>query len=956
MEGAVRVGRILTDSERNARIADETSPFIEGEVLRTGFAVSDTYVLTAWHCVAASFDQRVWFRLRQHAAEIPRYAYVPVRLANYSQSLDVAVLEIDRPSLPEVALTEAAACEMLRAASIPVAAQVALHDQVRVMGFPASAPSADSDSNAATVVELELSIGNATAVKLYGDAFAAVDPVNPRGLSGGPVLKQAPTAAGAPGPEAAVAVIRAVSRGRYPYTTSGGSLVATHMAEVAAELPEIAGLFPVSEPGRPTAGAGAGAEAGAAGGAERRPVVPRQLPPDIAHFTGRDDGVDYLDNLLVGPADPRRTAVISAIDGTAGVGKTALAIHWAYRVRDQFPDGDLYVNLRGYDFSTPVAASDAMDYFLRALGVAPAEIPRDLDERTSLYRSMLYNRAILLVLDNAASVDQVAPLLPTSGSAFALVTSRSRLPGLAATHGTAQLSLDLLSEAEAIALFEEIIGSDRVRREADVAAHLVRQCARLPLALRIVAENVKFRLRASLAAIAADLGGRGDSPGIDSFSMPDESIALEAVFDWSYRQLAPDDGRVFRRLGLHPGSEISVESASALVMASARETRRSLYRLANVHMVEEVGEGRFSFHDLMRLYAREKCDDDDAADVRSAAFANLASWYIRTANNANRLLLQRSPIDVASQLTGTEPLAFDGFVDALAWCELERDNLTLLTAQAHRGGLLDIAWRLPGVLRGFYNLRKHWSDWETTHDIALRAAQQLADPHAEAAVMNGIGTLLKQTRRSAQAIGFHQGALDRRRALGDNVGVASSLDGLGHAYRDVGRFDDAVRCFQESLAIRQGSGDRKGQGWSNNNLGEIALETGSPDTALTFFGFALDARTEVGDRWGEGRTLHGMGQAHEALGQLAQARARYAQAVAVRREITDRWGVAQSLDSWADTERLLGDLERARELWAEALVILTELGDPQAASVAAKIAALESGVTESGVTGSGQAS
>ena len=180
-----------------------------------------------------------------------------------------------------------------------------------------------------------------------------------------------------------------------------------------------------------------------------------------------------------------------------------------------------------------------------------------------------------------------------------------------------------------------------------------------------------------------------------------------------------------------------------------------------------------------------------------------------------------------SPLAGVEPLAFESSEHALDWCELERDNLTLLTVQAYEHGLLDIACKLPNVVRGFYNLRKHWSDWEATHEIALRAARELADPRAEADVMNGIGTLMKQTGRSAEATGYHQAALERRRAIDDKVGVCSSLDGLGHAYRDIGRPDDAVNCFVESLGIRHGTGDLKGQGWSYNNLGEAKLEQGT---------------------------------------------------------------------------------------------------------------------------------
>ena len=388
---APQVGRIMTDQERLARMANESAGFLDGERLRSAFAISESCVVTAWHCVADNFDERVWLRLRQQAAAVPRYVYVPLRLASYSTPIDIAVLTTDEPALPEARLTANVAREVLRAASLRLSTRVQVHDQVRIIGFPASAPSADSDTNAATVVELDLAVGNTTAVKLYGDAFAAVDPVNPRGLSGGPVLRQETGPEGAGDAESVVAVIRAVPRGLFPYSASGGSLIATHIADAAAALPEIAQSLAWEEKPQP-------AREDAQASAGRR--VPRQLPPGIAHFTGREEDLSYLDSLLAASqvGGERRAAVISAIDGTAGVGKTALAISWGHRVRGRFPDGDLYVNLHGYDFKAPVSAHEVMDSFLRALGTPPAEIPQDPDARTSLYRSVLYGRRILLIL------------------------------------------------------------------------------------------------------------------------------------------------------------------------------------------------------------------------------------------------------------------------------------------------------------------------------------------------------------------------------------------------------------------------------------------------------------------------------------------------------------------------------------------------------------------------------
>jgi tetratricopeptide (TPR) repeat protein len=929
-----QVGRIMTAQERAVRMADESASSIAGEELRSAFAVSDAYVLTAWHCVSDRADEVSWFRLRYVSIEGLRSVYVPMRLANSSSALDIAVLALDESSLDQAGLTRSTVSGILRAASFALSIRVAPGDPVRVMGFPLSAASADSDTNAAAVVDVSLAVGGVRAVKLFGDAFAAVDPVNPRGLSGGPVLKRMGSAASEAGPEAAVAIVRGVPRGRYPYTASGGSLIATHIEDAVAALPEIAQL---PRPARRFS------EGRAAARTEPlpRPAVPRQLPPRIAHFTGRTDDLMFLDALLGDARNERlRTAVISAIDGTAGVGKTALAIHWAHHVRAQFPDGDLYVNLHGYDFSTPADPYEVMEYFLRALGVPPADIPREPDARTALYRTVLYDRRALLVLDNAASVEQVAPLLPTSNSAFALITSRSRLPGLAATHATAQLPLDLMTEEEALELLTEVIGAERVARETDVAVRLVERCARLPLALRIVAENIRSRLYASLAAIYADLDA--STTDLGGFATDDESLKVESVFDWSYQRLSDDDAMVFRRLGLHPGAQISAGSAAALIMAPVSAAERPLYRLAQAHLVEHAGDRTFKFHDLMRRYATEKCRAHDEPQVRQEAFRNLASWYTHTANNANKLMIQRVPISVEGALAGTSPGTFHGFADALAWCEAERVNMTLLISRAYEEGLLYIAWKLSDVLRGFYNLRKHWSDWEATHTVALDAARRLHDMVAEANLLNGMGTLLTQTGRGAQAISYHQAAVNRRRLLGDEEGVASSLDGLGTAYRHEEQLDEALECFLEGLAIRERVGDPKALGWSFNNLGETELRLGNHGAALDYLKQALIARIEVGDTWGQGRTLHGLGETYDSSGRLAEAREQYQAAVAVRTEISDRWGVAQSLHAWGDTERRLGNIGEARALWSRALVLLAELGDGQTAAVEAKLAATTS--------------
>ncbi|GAA4412066.1 XRE family transcriptional regulator [Actinokineospora soli] len=663
-------------------------------------------------------------------------------------------------------------------------------------------------------------------------------------------------------------------------------------------------------------------------------TTPRQLPPDNGAFVGRAADTAELDEAVEADDPQARTIVISAIHGTAGVGKTTLAVHWSHRVRSRFPDGDLYINMRGYDSGSPVDAGDALDQFLRDLGVTPSDIPADVQAKSGLFRSLMHERRMLVVLDNVADVAQVEPILPGSGESFVLITSRNRLDALHSRYLVRRVSLDLLSHDESIALLRKVLGSEVVDREPAAASTLVELAARLPLAIRIVAEAARGRPRGALADLVDELEHSGST--MDDFVSEDESVRLSAVFDHSYALLQERDAVLFRRLGVHPGARFSVHAAAVLVGGDVTETRRGLRRLAANHLVEEGDDRRFTFHDLLRVYARHRSAADDPAEVADAAFRRLATWYLTSATQASVILMpQRSLKATADDVAG---MVFASYDQALDWCELEREEIRAVVQESAARGLHDHAWKLPVAMRGFYNLRKHWKDWIVTHEIGEQAARSVDDGYGRSRVLNGIGTVLQQTGKVADAVAYHREAAELALAAEDVVGATSALDSLGHAHRRQRQFAQAAGCFRRSLELRTEREDTYGQAWSWNNLGELAVAEGKLDEGHRYLSRALELRIEVDDKWGQGRTLHGLGECEVAAQRPDVALARFADAVRLRKSIGDAWGAAASLECLGDVRASTGDADGAVAAWQEALPMLESVADLGAPRVRAKIA------------------
>ncbi|HSL08536.1 MAG TPA: tetratricopeptide repeat protein, partial [Pseudonocardiaceae bacterium] len=570
-------------------------------------------------------------------------------------------------------------------------------------------------------------------------------------------------------------------------------------------------------------------------------------------------------------------------------GKTALAVRWAHRVQDRFPGGQLYVNLRGYDHGPPVIPEQALDGFLRALDVPVEKIPVGMEAKAGLYRSLLNGRQVLVVLDNAHTAEQVRPLLPGSPGCLVVVTSRSRLSGLFVRDGAHRVNIDPLPPAEAVMLFRQIIGVARVDAEPDVAVELARQCAYLPLALRISAERVASHPHITLADLASGLANERDRLDV-LVADDDETTAVRSVFFWSYRTLAPAAARIFRLLGLHAGPHISVPATAALAGTTPPQARQLLDVLTCVHLLEETGHDRYRFHDLLRLYAAERAATEETDHERDNAVHRLLAWYLHTADAAGRVLTpQWRYVPLDSLEADFLPLAFPTYHQALEWCEAERANLVAATRHAAECGQHVIAWKLPAVLWNFFILRRHWNDLITTHETGLDAVHYLHDRHGEAWIANNLGEGYRGLGQFDEAIDHLRQALVAWRKLDDRWGEGWTLYNFGSTYRSMGRFEEALKHYHQALARGRDMGKPWGEAWALHGLGTTYRSMKRFDEALDHYHQALTAYRKINERRGEGRTLYDVGEIQYDTGRLAEARASWHQALAIFEDLGDPW-------------------------------------------------------------------
>ena len=658
-------------------------------------------------------------------------------------------------------------------------------------------------------------------------------------------------------------------------------------------------------------------------------LIPAQLPNGISDFTGRSSQLDQLHRALSrSVASTSSGTVISAIVGSAGVGKTALAVEWAHQVKHRFPDGQLYVNLRGFDPSGhPMEPGEAVRGFLDAFGIDPQLLPVTVAAQAALFRSLIADRCVLIVLDNARDADQIRPLLPASAGSLVIVTSRHVMTGLIATDGAIAISVDVLSEAEARDLLERRLGTARTAHEPAAVAEIIGLCARLPLALAIVCARAVTHPGFSLDMLVAEL--RGAEGGLDAFEGGDTSSDVRRVFSWSYNRLDDSVRRLFRLLGLHAGPHVSIEAAGALA-GDARGARRPMAELARAHLVEEVAPGRFAFHDLLRAYARELADEEEGRAERDEALRRMLDFYADSANRADRLLSPRRFPDL--WLAPQHEIAAATITDAasaMVWFSTEHSVLVAATHQALQEHRDRVAYQVAWSMATFLDRQGHWHDAEATQLVALQAARRLRDQRAEAYAQRGLARAYTWRRQFDDAARHYQLASQLFESLVDKVGWAETHRSLAWALERQGKFDLAMRECQSALDLFREAGPEAGLADALNAVGWFETHLGHAQDALPLCEEALSLHRAIGHREGEAHTLDSLGLIHQHLGNSRTANDCYLQAINLWHDIGDRYYEADTLVHLGDAHAASGRLTEADAIWSRALAIFREVGHPE---------------------------
>ena len=659
--------------------------------------------------------------------------------------------------------------------------------------------------------------------------------------------------------------------------------------------------------------------------------VPRQLPAPPRHFSGRRDEQKALTELLDETTGVIATAtVVSVISGTAGIGKTALALHWAHEVAARFPDGQLYANLRGFDpAGMPVAPAEVVRAFLAALGTPPGQIPADQQAQAGLYRTLLAGLRVLVIADNARTAGQVRPLLPASPGCLVIITSRSPLTGLVATDGASPLGLDLLSPADARELLTRRLGPERMASDPAAAHSLIEACARLPLALSIAAARAATRPALPLGTLAAELG---DTRGrLDALQTGDEASDVRTVFSWSYRDLSPAASRMFRLLGLHPGPDITAPAAASLAAAPLAEAVAATRELSRSQLIAEPRPGRFALHDLLRAYAAELARAHEPGIERAAAVTRMLDHYLHTGHAAAvRFNPARRPLTLPAAAPGTVAEPVPDQRAAERWFEAERPVLLTLVRYAAQHGADRHAWPLAWAVADFLQQRGPWPEWAAAAQIALTAADRLGDPEARARTRHYLGYARARLADYPEAHRHFDTALRLFGELGDQANQAHVHLTVAITLEMQGRPGDALGRARQALEEYRSAGYRAGEANALNAVGWYLTQTGEHEQAVPYCRQAIDLHRELGNRHGEAATWDSLAHVHQYLGEHGRAIECYRAALELRPGPTDRYNQAGTLTRLGDTYQAAGQPEAAREAWQRALDILEDLHHPGA--------------------------
>jgi tetratricopeptide (TPR) repeat protein len=677
--------------------------------------------------------------------------------------------------------------------------------------------------------------------------------------------------------------------------------------------------------------------------------VPRQLPLAVRDFTGRAEHLTTLDTLIPDsdnpdlPPDPKGAVVITAIDGTAGVGKTTLAVFWAHRVQHRFPDGTLYINLRGYGPGQPATPAEVLDGFLFALGCPPQRIPVGLQAQTALYRSLLAGRRVLIVLDNADTAQQVRPLLPGSPGCLVLITSRASLTGLVVSDGAVRLTLDLLTPDEALDLLRGILGTDRVTAEPQAVSALIGICARLPLALRIATGRAATRPHHCLADMVAEMNA--DHTRLDALhTLGDDPTSVRAVFDWSYQRLDTRQARLFRRLGQHPGPEFSLHAAVTVANLDLHETRQLLDTLTNAHLLEVAAKNRYRFHDLMRAYAADRAEHDESSHDRDQARYALLEFYAYHSLAAYRVLFPAfsdwHPV-FASRLRPHVTISFHTTIDAKAWLYTEQANLIAAAHQAADHNLPKLAILIShinsetlyfwGALKAMFDLA----------ELAVTVARHSDDRHSECHALLYLTLVYQRVGQWAEALAACQEALVLARTFGEPWLEAGALNEIGWVCTTQGRYAEAIDYLQLALPLSSGAQRGRLQGAIESNLADAHIGLGDYEGALEHAENSVALRRPAGDRHGEAYVLGMIARIRQNMAAHSEAIALCENALNTMHDYGYTPYFAEILDTLGTSLQHTNDIKRGITCWRQALDIYDKFADPRAAHLRARLQTLE---------------
>lgn len=664
-------------------------------------------------------------------------------------------------------------------------------------------------------------------------------------------------------------------------------------------------------------------------------VVPAQLPPDATPFVGRLESLQALDDVLAPGSE--RALRVAVVDGGPGIGKSALALRWAHRHAADFPDGQLWINLHGYDGAHQLDPADALGEFLRDLGIQASAIPAGLDARSRMFRSLLADARMLVVLDNAASSEQVLPLLPSGAGCAVLVTSRVRLSGVAVQAGARHVTLSWLDERESLELLAQVVGVDRVADEPHAAAMIVRRCSHLPLAVRVAADYVAARPDHRLAGLAEQLGA--ESERLDVLSIVDVP-SLRAVFSWSYRALPDEPATLFRLLGVHPGMYISLPALAAMAGRPVAATRTAMHQLASTHLAEVIvvdGVDQVRMHDLLKVYAREVAVAQDSLGERSAAIQRLLVWYLHSAASAGEAITPGVGQPELPSADGVEPDTFDEFDAAVAWYVREAPNLRALTEVAASDGFGSLGWLLAVVQFQYFYLAKPYELWERVSVAGLAGAREVGDRRGQAWCLHNLGACYLEARALDKALDALRDAVRLREELDDGRGLGWSCFALGSALAQMGDHDAALERLQ--AADVHFAGFAYGHAVVQAEIGSVQTELGRFDVARERLRRALDVFTELAALDGQAFVWRLLAGLEQRVGRFDAAADAARRAISAAQERGDVRGAGEGRHLLGRAYAAAGRREDARAALEAAVKAFDSLMDPRAEDVRADLAA-----------------